>query len=236
LFPRADSIGKRFAFGNSAPGSAPKWITIVGVLANTKMYGLGNPARLEVYVPYCQFPPHDMTLLVKSSQKPGPLSAAIRQVVASIDNEQPIFGIATMQDVVDSSVSKPRMTLLLLGLFSGLALVLAAVGIYGVISYAVGQREKELGIRIALGAKRGDILQLVLAQGGKIALGGIGAGMAGSVALTQLMARLLYSVSALDPVIFSAAALGLATIAMAACYLPARRSMGVDPLIALRQE
>jgi putative ABC transport system permease protein len=164
------------------------------------------------------------------------LSAAIRQVVASIDKEQPVFGIATMQDVVDSSVSKPRITLILLGLFSGLALVLAAVGIYGVISYSVGQREKELGIRIALGAKRGDVLQLVLAQGGKIALGGIVAGMVGSVALTQLMARLLYSVSAFDPATFAAAAFGLALIAMAACYIPARRSLGVDPLIALRQE
>jgi putative ABC transport system permease protein len=140
-----------------------------------------------------------------------------------------------MQDVVDSSVSKPRITLILLGLFSGLALVLAAVGIYGVISYSVRQRKKELGIRIALGAKRGDVLQLELAQGGKIALGGIVAGMTGSVALTQLMARLLYSVSAFA-VIFSAAPLGLASIAMAACYIPDRRSMGVDPLIALRQD
>ena len=236
LFPGANPIGKRFMFGSPALGDAPKWIAIVGVLADTKMYGLGNPARLEVYVPYWQFAPHEMTLLVKSSKQPGPLSAPVRKVVASIDKEQPVFGIATMQEVVDSSVSKPRITLTLLGLFSGLALVLAAVGIYGVISYSVGQREKELGIRIALGAKRGDVLQLVLAQGGKIALGGIVAGMAGSVALTQLMARLLYSVSPFDPAIFSAAALALAFIAIAACYIPARRSMGVDPLIALRQD
>jgi putative ABC transport system permease protein len=179
LFSETDPIGKRFMFGNFALGDAPKWITIVGVLADTKMYGLGNPARLEVYVPYCQVAPHGMTLLVKSSKEPGPLSAAIRKVVASIDKEQPVFGIATMQEVVDSSVSKPLITLLLLGLFSGLALVLAAIGIYGVISYSVGQREKELGIRIALGAKRGDVLRLVLAQGGKIAIGGIVAGMAG---------------------------------------------------------
>jgi len=236
LFPGADPLGKRFTFGDVGFGDAPQWITIVGVLADTKMYGLGNPARLEVYVPYSQSPAHGMTLLVKSSQQPGALSAGIRQVVASVDKEQPIFGIATMQDVVDSSVSNPRTTLILLGLFSGLALVLAAVGIYGVISYSVGQREKELGIRIVLGAKPGDVLQLVLAQGGRIAVGGIVAGVAGSVALTQSIARLLYSVSAFDPLIFVAAALGLASIAMAACYIPARRSIGVDPLIALRQE
>lgn len=236
LFPGADPIGKRFMFGNIELGDAPKWITIVGVLADTKMYGLANPARLEVYVPLLQFPPHGMTLLVKSSKEPGRLSAAIRHVVASIDKEQPVFGIATMQDVVDASVSKPRTTLILLGLFSGLALVLAAIGIYGVISYSVGQREKELGIRIALGAERGDVLRLVLTEGGKIALAGIVAGIAASLGLTQLMAKLLYSVSAFDPVIFSAAALGLASIAMAACYIPARRSVGMDPLIALRQE
>ena len=236
LYPGADPIGKRFTFGDGAPGDPSKWITIIGVLADTKMYGLANPARLEVYVPFSQAPPDYMTLLVKSSKEPQALAAAIRRVVASIDQEQPVFGIATMQDVVDASVSKPRITSVLLGLFSGLAFVLAAVGIYGVISYSVGQREKELGIRIALGAKRGDVLQLVLTQGGKIALGGIVAGTAGSVALTQLMARLLYSVSAFDPVIFSAAALVLASVAMAACYIPARRSMGVDPLIALRQE
>jgi putative ABC transport system permease protein len=236
LFPGAAPIGKRFMFGNVALGDAPKWITIVGVLADTRMYGLGNPARLEVYVPYCQFAPHGMTLLVKSSQEPVPLSAAIRKVVASIDKEQPVFGTTTMQDVVDASVAEPRTTLILLGLFSGLALVLAAIGIYGVISYSVGQRERELGIRIALGAKRGDVLRLVLAQGGKIAIAGIVAGMAASLGLTQLMGKLLYSVSAFDPATFAAAAFGLALIAMAACYIPARRSLGVDPLIALRQE
>ncbi len=206
------------------------------MLADTKMYGLGNPARLEVYVPFCQFTPHGMTLLVKSSQEPGRLSSAIRQAIASIDKDQPVFGIATMQDVVDTSISGPRTTLRLLGLFSGLALVLAAIGIYGIISYSVGQREKELGIRIALGAKRSDVLRLVLAQGGKITTAGIVAGTAASLGLTQLMAKMLYSVSAFDPVTFSAAALGLTFIAMAACYIPARRSLGVDPLIALRQE
>jgi putative ABC transport system permease protein len=235
VFPRTDPIGKRFTFDVGA-GHTPKWITIVGVLADTKMYGLANPARLEVYVPFCQFPQDGMTLLVKSSKEPRPLAAAVRQVVASIDEEQPVFGIATMQEVVDTSISEPRITLMLLGLFSGLALVLAAIGIYGVISYSVGQREKEFGIRIALGAKHGDVLRLVLAQGGKIAAAGIVTGTAASLGLTQLMAKLLYSVSAFDPATFAAAGFGLALIAIVACYIPARRSLGLDPLIALRQE
>ncbi len=236
LFAGTDPIGKRFTFNDVGPGHPPKWITIIGVLADTKMYGLANPARLEVYVPFCQSAQDGMTLLVKSSKEPQPLLAKIRRVVASIDEEQPVFGITTMQDVVDASVSQPRMTLILLGLFSGLALVLAAIGIYGVISYSVGQRERELGIRIALGAKRGDVLRLVLAQGGRIAAAGIVIGMAASIELTRLMAKLLYSVSPFDPATFAVAGLGLALIAMLACYIPARRSLSVDPLIALRQE
>ncbi len=236
LFPGADPIGKRFTFGAVGAAHTPKWITIVGVLADTKMYGLANPARLEVYVPFCQFAQDGMTLLVKSSQEPQSLAAAIRRAVASIDEEQPVFGTTTLQDVVDASVAKPRTTLILLAVFSGLALVLAGIGIYGVISYSVGQREREFGIRIALGAARGDVLRLVLKQGGKIAAAGIVAGIAASVGLTHLMAKLLYSVSALDPATFAAAGFGLAFIAMAACYIPARRSLGVDPSIALRQE
>lgn len=236
VFPGADPIGEHFTFNYDGAGQAPKWITVVGVLADTKMYGLANPARLEVYLPFCQAAQDGMTLLVKSSKEPPTLGGAIRRVVASIDKEQPVFGTTTMQDVVDASVSEPRITLMLLGLFSGLALVLAAIGIYGVISYSVGQREKEIGIRIALGAKRGDVLRLILAQGGKIAAAGIVSGVAASMVLTRLIAKLLYSVSAFDPATFAAASFGLALIAIAACYIPARRSMGVDPLTALRQE
>jgi putative ABC transport system permease protein len=236
LFPGGDPLGKQFTFDEVGAGHTPKWITIVGVLADTRLYGLANPARLEVYVPFCQFAQGGMTLLVKSSEQPQLLAAAIRRVVTSIDEEQPVFGLATMQDVVDASVSRPRVTLVLLELFSGLALALAAIGIYGVISYSVGQRQKEIGIRVALGAKRGDVLRLVLKQGGKIAAAGILAGLLASLGLTQFMAKLLYSVNAYDPVTFAASACALALIAMVACYIPARRSLGVDPLIALRQE
>jgi putative ABC transport system permease protein len=130
LFPGTDPIGKRFTFGNE-PGRAT-WVTIVGVLADTKMYGLANPARLEVYVPFRQAASNGMVLLVKSGQEPTALVSAIRGIVASIDKEQPIFRIATMQEVVNASVSTRRITLILLGLFSALALVLAGIGIYGV--------------------------------------------------------------------------------------------------------
>ena len=236
LFPGADPVGKRFMLGRLGSERKPKWITIVGVVADTKMYGLSNPARLEVYMPLRQLPPDGMTLLVKSAQDPAAMVSAVRAVVASIDKEQPIFRIATMQEVVNASVSTRRITLILLGLFSGLALALAAIGIYGVISYSVAQRAREIGIRMALGAQSRDVLRLVLTQGGRIAIAGIATGTAASVGLTRLMAKLLYSVSAADPATFAAVAFVLALVAMAACYIPARRTLRVDPLIALRHE
>jgi predicted permease len=235
LFSGTDPIGKRFILGH--PGTDPlNWVTIVGVVADTKMYGLANPARLEMYFPFRQAPSNRMSLLVKSGQDVTALVSAIRGIVASIDKEQPIFRIATMQQVVNASVSTRRITLILLGLFSGLALVLAGIGIYGVISYSVAQRSREIGIRMALGAQRGDVMRLVLTQGGKISAAGIVFGSAASLGLTRLMAKLLYSVSAADPATFAVVAFVLALIAMAASYIPARRTLRVDPLIALRQE
>jgi putative ABC transport system permease protein len=235
LLSGTDPIGKRFILGH--PGTDPlKWITIVGVVADTKMYGLANPARLEVYFPFRQAPSNKMSLLVKSGQDVTALVSAIRGIGASIDKEQPIFRIATMQDVVNASVSTRRITLILLGLFSGLALVLAGIGIYGVVSYSVTQRAREIGIRMALGAQRGDVVRLVMAQGGKISAAGIVMGSAASLGLTRLMAKLLYSVSAVDPATFAVVAFVLALIAMVASYIPARRTLRLDPLIALRQE
>jgi len=234
LFPGTDPIGKRFTFGNE-PGRAT-WVTIVGVLADTKMYGLANPARLEVYVPFRQTASNGMVLLVKSGQEPTALVSAVRGIVASIDKEQPIFRIATMQEVVNASVSTRRITLILLGLFSALALVLAGIGIYGVISYSAAQRSREIGLRMALGAQRGDVMRLVLAQGGKISAAGIVIGSAASLGLTRLMAKLLYSVSVVDPATFAVVAFVLALIATVASYIPARRALRVDPLVALRNE
>lgn len=236
LFPGVDPIGKRFTLGNLESGDAPKWIRIVGVVSDTKMYGLANPARLEVYLPFRQAASNGMVLLVKSGQEPTALASDIRGVVAAIDKEQPIFGVATMQDVVNASVSTQRVTLILLGLFSGLALVLAGIGIYGVIAYSVAQRAKEIGIRMALGAQRADVLRLVLAQGARISAAGIVIGSAASIGLDRFMANLLYAVRALDPATFAAVAFVIALIAMVASYIPARRTFRVDPLIALRSE
>jgi putative ABC transport system permease protein len=235
FFPNQDALGKRFMFGRPST-DPPKWITIVGVAADTKLYGLANPARLEVYLPFRQSVSGDMDLVVKSAADPAALTSAIRYAVASVDKDQPIFAIATMQQLVKDSVSTRRVTLILLGIFSALALVLAAIGIYGVISYSVAQRTHEIGIRMALGADGGGVLRMILAQGVKIAGAGVIIGLAASLGLTRLMAKLLFSVSAADPLTFAAVAIVLAGVAMLACYIPARRALRVDPIIALRYE
>ena len=238
FWPNEDPIGKRFMWDRFNPASKtpPKWVTVVGVVGDTKMYGLANPSRLEVYTPVQQDVESDMDLLVKSQVDPSALTSEIRDVIAGVDKDQSIFAIATMNKVVSDGVSTPRLTLVLLALFSALALILAAIGIYGVISYSVAQRTHEIGVRMTLGAQRGDILRMVLGQGGKIALIGIAIGMVAAFALTRLMAGLLFSVSAGDPATFAAVAGLLALVAIVACYIPARRAIRVDPMIALRYE
>jgi putative ABC transport system permease protein len=236
LYPSEDPIGKRFLRGHPEKDKPAKWITIVGEVEDTKMYGLANPARLEFYLPLPQAATSEGNLVVKSATDPAALTSAIRATVNSVDPDEPLSDVMTMTQAVDDSVSTQRLVLMLLGLFSGLGLVLAAIGIYGVISYVVAQRTHEIGIRIALGAQPGDVIRLILRDGLRIAGAGLLIGAAASLALTQLMSKLLYSVSASDPATFVEVALILAGTALLACYIPARRTTRVSPVIALRHE
>jgi len=236
FFPNEDPIGKRFLFGHPSAANPSKWYTIVGVVEDTKLYGLANPARLEVYVPYRQHPRNEMGLLVRSTADPAALTLEIRDAVHAIDKDQPLFAIATMKQLVSDSLATRRMTLVLLGLFSGLALILGAIGIYGVISYSVAQRTHEIGIRMALGAPRGDVFRLVVGQGLKLAGMGIVIGIVAAFGLARLMSSLLYGVSAADFETFLGVAILLALVALLASYIPARRAMRIDPMVALRYE
>jgi putative ABC transport system permease protein len=236
FFPNEDPIGKRFMFGHPSAANPPKWYTVVGVVSDTRLYGLANPARLEVYVPFRQNPRNSMALVVKSGADPASLTSAIRDAVQSIDKDQPVFAVSTMQELVSNSVATRRMTLVLLGLFSGLALVLGAIGIYGVISYSVAQRTHEIGIRMALGAPRADVFRLVVGEGLKLAGVGITIGIAAAFGLARLLSSLLYGISATDFETFLGVAVLLALVALVACYVPARRAMRVDPTVALRYE
>lgn len=234
FWANGDPIGKRFLWGH--PDTDKKWFIIVGVVADTKLYGLDNPARLEIYYPYLERPNSDMNLVVRSAVDPSSLTASIRAAVATIDNYQPIFAVHTMQELVDDSISTRRLTLVLLGIFSVLALVLAAIGIYGVMAYSVALRTQEIGIRMALGAQRQDVLRLVLGQGARIAFFGVAIGLAAAAALARLLSSLLFAVGASDPLTFAAVAVVLIAVALLACYIPARRALRVDPIIALRYE
>jgi putative ABC transport system permease protein len=197
--------------------------------------------REQIYFPHRQplygvFAPRDMTLAVRTSLDPASVTSAIRGQVFAIDKGLPLYNIATMDQLVANSVAQPRLNLSLLVAFALLALALAAVGVYGVMAYAVTQRTQEFGIRMALGASPADVLKQVFLEGGRLAALGLGLGLIAALALTRLMASMLYGVKPSDPLSLGVAAALLAVVAFAACYIPARRATRVDPLVALRYE
>jgi len=217
-------------------GDPYKTREIVGVVATIKHTSLSEFPRAAMYIPVGQYPPPDMNVVVRSSGNPLQLSAALHDAVFSLDKNQAISTIRSMDDVVSGSVAQPRFASQILGLFAVLALLLAAVGLYGLIAYTVTQRTHEIGIRMALGAQPRDVLKLVLGQGLKLALTGAAIGIAGALALTRLIQGLLFQVSPTDPVTFISVTALLTIVALAASYLPARRAMRVDPMVALRYE
>ncbi|HEX6728795.1 MAG TPA: ABC transporter permease [Pyrinomonadaceae bacterium] len=211
------------------------WFEIVGVVRDVKSAGLKEGGEPTYYLPAAQAPLVDMVLLVRTASEPTSIVSAVRQSVWAIDPNQPISNVTTLERVVTDSVAQPRFNMVLMGIFGALALLLAVVGIYGLLSYAVTQRKQEIGVRMALGADRKDVLKLVLRQGMTLALIGEGVGLVGAFALTRAMRGLLFGVAPLDVSIFITVAVVSTVVALMACYLPARRATKVDPLVALRE-
>jgi predicted permease len=238
-WPRENPLGKRFTFGppdGAVDTTTREWIEVVGVVGHTAHEGLDAEARLQLYLPYRQIPQQFMSVAVRTAGDPARFVTRLRDAVHSADPELPISNVRTMDELIEQSVGQRRLSMMLLSLFSGIALVLASIGIYGVMSYSVTQRSRELGVRIALGAGRADVLRLVLRQGMSLALLGIAIGVGAALLLTRVIESQLYGVRASDPVTFVAVALLLGLTALAANLVPAVRAMRVDPAVVLRDE
>jgi putative ABC transport system permease protein len=233
FWPEESAVGQRVrldAFENK------DWLTIVGVVADIKNESLAQQPRPEIYYPYAQFPTRGVSLMLRTAVPPLTLAGTLRQEIWKVDGTLAITETGTMEQAKAESFSATNFQSWLLGAFAGLALVLAATGIYSVLSYAVGQRSREIGIRMALGARAAGIHALILSGGIRVVLLGIAIGLAAALGLTRFMAALLFEVGVTDPATLAAAALVLMGVALLACWLPARRAARVDPMEALRHE
>jgi predicted permease len=235
LWPGQDPLGKRVRSGGFDATDAP-WLTVVGVVGNIKQDSLDAGSRIALYHPQTQYPARSMTVTLRGQGDPAPLADLARRELRAIDPDLPIHNLRTMSDRVSASLARRRFSMLLLSLFAGLALVLGAIGTYGLMAYQVSQGRRELGIRLALGASPGRVLGFVLREGMAVALAGAGVGLAAAFVLARGMASLLFGVSAFDPLTFASVPLLLLLAALLACYLPARRAAAVDPAATLRSE
>ena len=234
-WPNQDAVGKRIRLGGD--DSRAPLLTVVGVVGRVKMEGLSQDSnRPQGYFSFPQLGNGGMTVIVKAQSDPTQLISALREQVKAVDPDQPIYNIRTMHEIRAESVASERLNLTLLSLFAAIALVLAIVGIYGVMSYTVTQRTHEIGIRMAIGAQPRDVFRMVIGQGMTLALIGVGIGLIGAFALTRLMASMLFDIAPTDPVTFAVIAVLLTTVALLACFIPGRRATKVDPVISLRYE
>jgi len=231
FWPNEDPLGKRIQRGNSG-----SWRTVVGVISGAKQYSHEKEPPIAVYFPFEQYLARSMFLVIRTTSDPLQMSPAVSREIQALDPEMPVFDLNSMDQRLYDSLARRRFAMLLLGLFAVIALILAAIGIYGVMVYSVNQRTHEIGIRMALGAQRGNILKLVIRQALILASVGTAIGLTGAFALTRIMSSLLYGVSATDPFTFVITPLVLGSTALLAAYVPARRAAKVDPMVALRCE
>jgi len=231
FWPGESPLGKRFRFGDQAP-----WVAVVGMVGDMRQSGLDRPAKPEMYLPAAQEPAPAINLAVRTMGDPRNLAAAVRREIRAVDGGIPVLFVRTMEEVLDREVFQRRAQMVLLEIFAGLALLLAALGIYGVLAYLVAQRTREIGIRMALGARPADVLWTVAGQGVGLSVAGVAAGAAAAAMLARLIAKLLFGIAATDPATFVFVGALLVAVAATASYVPARRAMRVDPILALREE
>ena len=229
-FGQGDPVGHRIRIIDGS------WYSIIGIVSSTRHLPLTTEPFGEFFVSCLQQPDSSMTLIVRATSDPASLAGAVRSKVQEVDRDQPVYDVATMQERFSQAVAPQRFNALVLGIFAGVALILAGVGVYGVMAYSVARRTHEIGIRRALGAQQQDVMRLVLRRGAALALVGITLGLVGALALTRFLSSLLYGVTVRDPLTFVAVSLILAGVALMANYIPARRATKVDPLVALRYE
>jgi predicted permease len=234
FWPAGDAIGKRVKLGGFT-SNAP-WQTIVGVVGRVKQDSLDSDPRIALYLPQAQSPARGMIVTVRAASDAGALAAAVKKEIRNLDSDLPIYNLRTMTERVDEFLAPRRFSTLLLGTFAFVALALAAIGTYGVIAYLVTQSTREIGIRIALGATHRSILSLVVGRAMVVVLVGVAVGLVGAFALTRFLRGLLFGVNPTDPLTFFGVAILLALVALAASYLPARRTARIDPMICLRCE
>jgi predicted permease len=235
FWPGENALGKHIKIGRST--SPRPWLTVVGVVKDVRQFELIIEPQPQMYLPYQQadfFDPR--SLIIRTNFDPLSLAGTVRQTVWEIDKDQPVSDISSMEEIVSDSVARQRFSMLLLGVFAGLAMVLAAVGIYGVMSYSVAQRTREIGIRMALGAQRSDVMKMTIGQGLRLVLTGVAIGLVGAFVLTRVMSTLLFGVSPTDPLTFISISIVLVSVAVLASYVPALRATRVDPMFALRYQ
>jgi putative ABC transport system permease protein len=236
-WPGGDAVGQHIQFTGVGPRSPnTSWITIVGVVGDIKSDGMDVVTGPRIYLPVNQSPSYGIVVYLRTNADPGALGDIVRREVQSVDPSIPVFGVRTMDELVAKYLAQRKFALELLGVFAGVALLLASIGIYGVMAYTFSRRTNEIGIRMAMGAQRGDIFKIAVAEGALIVAFGLSAGLASSLVLTRFLQTMLFGVNPTDPFTFAAISGLLAAVAMAACFVPARRATRVDPLVALRHE
>jgi predicted permease len=233
-WPGADPIGRRVRLG---AGNDRPWLTVVGVVGDVRQIGLADPPKEELYSSFQVVSSQEMAMVVRTGDAdPERLGAAVTAAIRSVDPEQPVFSVMSMERVIENASAERRISMVLLLLFAGMALLLSAIGIYGVMAYTTTQRRQEIGIRLALGAGAPDVLRLVVGQGMRLVVVGLVAGLVGAWLLSRALTSQLYGITAQDPLTYATVALLLGTVALVATWVPARRATRVDPMISLRVE